>query len=40
MANGQSGHPGLHAREAVRVESHIERGSATTPGTDLHNYSP
>lgn len=32
MACGQSGRPGLHAHEAVRVESPIERGNATTPG--------
>lgn len=34
MVTGLSGHPGLHAREAVRVESRTERGSATTPGRD------
>lgn len=39
MASGQSGRPGPHAREAVRAESPIERGSATTPGRDLHNNS-
>lgn len=32
MASGQSGRPGLAAREAVRVESRTERGSAATPG--------
>lgn len=40
MVIGQSGRPGLSAHEAVRAESPIERGSATTPGRDLHNNSP
>lgn len=32
MASGQTGHLGLRAQEAARVESPIERGSATIQG--------
>ena len=37
MASGQSGRPGLPAHEVARAESHIERGSATTPGREKDN---
>lgn len=35
MATGQSGHPGPAAREAVKVESPFETGSATTLGREM-----
>ncbi len=37
MASGQSGRPGLHAHEAVRAASPIERDSATTPGRQIRD---
>lgn len=40
MATGPSGHPGLPAHGAVKVESPIETGSAITPGREIADNSP
>lgn len=37
MATGQSGPPGLHALEAVKVALPIERGTATAQGRERHS---